>query len=70
MKMINVAGIMILGFALFSTDEKTEIPQLCIPTVETGVEIEEEAVVVQNQPATDNFSRPRKPCPPSGPGRQ
>ena len=68
--MINVAGIMILGFALFSTDEKTEIPQLCIPTVETGVEIEEEAVVVQNQPATDNFSRPRKPCPPSGPGRK
>ena len=68
--MTNVPGIMILGFALFSTDEKTEIPQLCIPTVETGVEIEEEAVVVQNQPATDNFSRPRKPCPPSGPGRK
>jgi len=70
MKMINIAGIMILGFTLFSTEKKTEIPQLCIPTVETGVEIKKEAVVVQNQPSTDNFSRPRKPCPPSGPGRK
>ncbi len=70
MKTINIAGIMILGLALFSTDEKSEIPQVCIPAVEPGIEIQKEAVVVQNQPTTDNFSRPRKPCPPGGPGRQ
>jgi hypothetical protein len=70
MKTINIAGIMILGLALFSTEEKAEISQVCIPVVEPGIEIQKEAVVVQNQQATDNFSRPRKPCPPSGPGRQ
>tara|TARA_R100001509_G_C4826923_1_gene201884 strand:- start:237 stop:449 length:213 start_codon:yes stop_codon:yes gene_type:complete len=70
MKTINIAGIIILGLTVFSTDEKTDIPQVCIPVVEPGVEIEKEVVVVQSKPATDNFSRPRKPCPPSGPGRQ
>ena len=70
MKTINIAGIIILGFTVFATDEKAEIPQVCIPVVEPGIEIEKEAVVVQSQPATDNFSRPRKPCHPGGPGRQ
>jgi hypothetical protein len=71
MKTINIAAIVILGFALIS-DEKNSIdaPEVCIPTVEPVTQTEKEVVVVQNEPTTDNFSRPRKPCPPSGPGRR
>ena len=71
MKTINIAAIVILGFVLIS-DEKKSIyaPEVCIPIVEPGVEIEKEVVVVQNEPIANIFSRPRKPCPPSGPGRR
>jgi len=68
---IDIAAFLILGFALVSDEkESVYIPEVCIPVVEPAVEIEKEAVVVQNQTTTDNFSRPRKPCPPSGPGRR
>ena len=71
MKIINITGFLILGFALLSDEGKSVVtPEVCTPVVEPGVEIEKEVVVVQNQPTTDNFSRPRKPCPPSGPGRK
>jgi len=71
MKNINIAAFLILGLTLVSDEKKNiNIPEVCIPVVEPGIEIEQEAVVAQNQPATDNFSRPRKPCPPSGPGRR
>ena len=71
MKIINITGFLILGFALLSDESKSVVtPEVCVPVVEPGVEIKKEAVVTQSQPATDNFSRPRKPCPPSGPGRQ
>ena len=71
MKTINIAAIVILGFALVS-DEKKSIyaPEVCIPIVEPGVKIEKEVVVAQNKPTANIFSRPRKPCPPSGPGRK
>jgi len=71
MKTINIAAFLILGFTLVSDEKQSiNVPEVCIPIIEPGVEIEKEAVVVQNQPTTDNFSRPRKPCPPSGPGRR
>lgn len=71
MKTINIAAIVILGFVLAS-DEKQVVqpPEVCIPVIEPGVQIEKETVVVQNQTTADSFSRPRKPCPPSGPGRR
>ena len=71
MKIINIAGILILGFALTS-DKKQQIqtPQACVSVFEPEVEIEKEAVVEQEKPTADSFSRPRKPCPPSGPGRK
>ena len=71
MKIINISGFLILGFALLSDEGKSVVtPEVCIPVVEPGVEIEKEVAVEQNEPTADNFSRPRKPCPPSGPGRQ
>ena len=71
MKSINIAAIVFLGFILLSDEKKSaDIPEVCMPVVEQGVEIEKEVVVVKNQTTTDNFSRPRKPCPPSGPGRK
>ena len=71
MKSINIAAIVILGFTLLSDEKKSvDIPEVYIPVVEPVVEIEKEVVVVKNQTTTDNFSRPRKPCPPSGPGRK
>ena len=67
MKTINIAGILILGFTLLSVDKQSDdVPQVCIPTVEIG----EEVVVESEEAITDNFSRPRKPCPPGGPGRR
>ena len=71
MKIINIAGILILGFALTSDKEQqTQTPQACVSVFESEVEIEKEAVVEQEKPTADSFSRPRKPCPPSGPGRK
>ena len=71
MKTINIAAIVILGFVLISDEKKSiDMPEVCIPVVEPGVEIKKETVVEQNQPTTDSFSRPRRPCPPSGPGRR
>ena len=71
MKTINIAAIVILGFVLISDEKKSiDAPEVCVPIVEPGVEIEKEVAVEQNEPTADNFSRPRKPCPPSGPGRK
>ena len=68
MKTINIAAIIMLGFVLASDEnEKIELPEVCVPVV---VEPGEEVAVVQNEPIADTFSRPRKPCPPSGPGRR
>tara|TARA_Y100001938_G_scaffold145864_1_gene223502 strand:- start:947 stop:1150 length:204 start_codon:yes stop_codon:yes gene_type:complete len=67
MKIINIAGFLILGLTVtFDANTPVDTPEVCIPVVEPGKEV----VVVQNQPTTDNFSRPKKPCPPSGPGRK
>ena len=71
MKTINIAAIVIIGFVLISDEKKSiDAPEVCIPIVEPLVKIEKEVAVVQNEPTADNFSRPRKPCPPSGPGRR
>jgi len=71
MKSINIAAIVILGFVLVSDEEKNiDISKVCIPIVEPVVKIEKEVAVVENEPTADTFSRPRKPCPPSGPGRR
>tara|TARA_X000001036_G_C20629736_1_gene786631 strand:- start:415 stop:618 length:204 start_codon:yes stop_codon:yes gene_type:complete len=67
MKTINIAGILILGFALTSGEKKNiDIPEVCMPVIEPGKEV----VVDSQEPTADIFSRPRKPCPPSGPGRK
>jgi len=67
MKTINIAGILILWFTVMPTDKQAiDMPQVCIPIVEPG----EEVVVDSEEATTDNFSRPRKPCPPSGPGKR
>ena len=67
MKTINIAAFLILGFTLMSDEKKNvDIPEVCMPVIELGKE-----VVVDSQELTaDIFSRPRKPCPPSGPGRK
>ena len=71
MKIINIAGFLILGLTLtFDANKPANTPEVCIPVIEPGVEIQKEVAVVQNQTTADNFSRPRKPCPPSGPGRK
>ena len=71
MKIINIAGILILGYTLIS--DGTKLPntqEVCTTLTEPEEKNENEAVVEQNKPTADNFSRPRKPCPPSGPGRR
>ena len=71
MKTINITAIIILGFVLISDEKKNiDAPGVCIPIVEPAVKIEKEVAVVENEPTADTFSRPRKPCPPSGPGRR
>ena len=71
MKTINIAGILILGFILSSDKEKNiDYPKVCIPDIAPVVKIEKEVVVEPKEPIADNFSRPRRPCPPSGPGRR
>ena len=71
MKTINITAIIILGFVLISDEKKNiDAPEVCIPIVEPTVKIEKEVAVVENEPTADSFSRPRKPCPPSGPGRR
>ena len=71
MKSINIAAILIIGFVLISDEKKNiDTPAVCIPIVEPVVKIEKEVAVVKNQTTADSFSRPRKPCPPSGPGRR
>ena len=68
MKSINIAAIVIIGFVFISDDnKKTELPEVCVPVV---IEPGEEVVVDSEELITDNFSRPRKPCPPGGPGRR
>jgi len=70
MKTINLAGIIILGLALSSNEDRSvEAQKVCIPVI-SPKKIEKEVVVEPKEPTTDNFSRPRKPCPPSGPGRK
>ena len=77
MKYINVvctatlAWVLVFSFGLkeqkqMTVKNETEIT----PTEEVETIIEKETVVEPNKPATDNFSRPRKPCPPGGPGRR
>lgn len=71
MKTINIAGIIILGFVLSSDKEKdVDYPNVCVPAIPPVIQIEKETVVEPKKPATESFSRPRKPCPPSGPGRR
>ena len=68
MKSINIAAIVIIGLVFISDEnEKIELPEVCVPVV---IEPGEEVAVVQNEPIADTFSRPRKPCPPGGPGRR
>ena len=65
MKNINIAAIIILSVVFISdksTDKKVYIPIV----IEPG----EEVVVDSEESITDSFSRPRKPCPPGGPGRR
>lgn len=67
MKSINIAAIVILGFACLSNEKQgVDTLQVHIPVVEPGQEV----AVVLDEPTADTFSRPRKPCPPSGPGRR
>ena len=71
MKIINIAGILILVLVLASDKEQqAQAPQACLSVFEPEIKIEKEAVVEQKKPTADSFSRPRKPCPPSGPGRK
>tara|TARA_E500000331_G_C16729399_1_gene485979 strand:+ start:232 stop:450 length:219 start_codon:yes stop_codon:yes gene_type:complete len=72
MKTINIAAIVIIGLVFVSDkDSSVQPPQVCTPiVVEPGIEIKKEVAVVENESTADTFSRPRKPCPPSGPGRR
>jgi len=67
MKSINIISAAFLAWALTSYTsqgkvEKTQ-PLQIINNSETETVIDKESIA-------DNFSRPRKPCPPSGPGRK
>jgi len=71
MKTINIVGILILGLVLSSDEENnTDSSRVCIPNITPLVEIEKEVAVKPKEPIADNFSRPKRPCPPSGPGRR
>ena len=71
MKNINIAAFLILGFTLLADErQSSEEPKVCVPTIKTQVETEKEVVVELSEPIANSFSRPRKPCPPSGPGRR
>ena len=67
MKSINIAGFFILGLALLSNEsESVDAPEVCLPVVTPGKEV----VADSQESIASNFPRPRKPCPPSGPGRK
>jgi hypothetical protein len=68
MKNINIAAIIILSIAFISDENNLqETQKVHAPII---VEPGEEVVVDSEELITDNFSRPRKPCPPGGPGRR
>ena len=71
MRTINITAIIILAFALLSNEkEQVQSASVCIPDIKPQTKVEEEAAVAQIQPTAETFSRPRRPCPPSGPGRK
>ena len=63
MKSINILFAVVLAIVVTHENEQTKQEA-------TQQLIQKEVVVEPVKPTADSFCRPRKPCPPSGPGKR